>query len=81
MAAIGSLAGKGNHEKYGGGADDGGPWTESGVCGSVHCRPMYTESGRLCGYRARGSLFITVIIHNVSYSATLFRVGRIEDLV
>ena len=51
------------------------------VSGSVHCRPMYTESGRLCGYRARGSLFITVIIHNVSYSATLFRVGRIEDLV
>jgi len=45
MAAIGSLAGKGNNEQYGG-ADDGGPWTESGVCGSVHCPPMYTESGR-----------------------------------
>jgi len=58
---------------------------ESGVSGSVHCPPMYTESGRGdCALWYRGSLFTTVvIIHNISYSATLFRVGirRIEDLV
>jgi len=41
---------------------------ESGVSGSVHCPPMYTESGRGdCALWYRGSLFTTVvIIHNTN---------------